>query len=44
MDIYERLREIFELAPTAPKAKSINEILKTLFHAAGSSRGRADEF
>ncbi len=32
MDIYERLREILDAHPTtAPKAKSINEILKTLF-------------
>jgi formate hydrogenlyase subunit 6/NADH:ubiquinone oxidoreductase subunit I len=32
MDIYERLREILDAHPTtAPKAKSINEILKILF-------------
>jgi Na+-translocating ferredoxin:NAD+ oxidoreductase subunit B len=32
MDIYERLREILDAHPsTAPKAKSIDEILRTLF-------------
>jgi hypothetical protein len=32
MDIYERLREILDSHPsTAPKAKSIDEILRILF-------------
>ena len=32
MDIYERLREILDAHPaTAPKAKSIDEILRILF-------------